>query len=102
MPSPYAGSSKEQPKDIENGGGETNGEGEADKGADGIPNPNKAEDATAAPIKTPDGKEEQVDFKTLTAEEAFQVLSVRGQTPTLQIASPVVGAHVLLLAAMKA
>ena len=63
-----AGSTKEEPKDIENGGGENGGEGEADKGADGVPNPNKDDTATAAPVKTPDGKEEQVDFKTLTAE----------------------------------
>jgi hypothetical protein len=40
-----------------------------------VPKPDKAA-AGAAPVKTESG-EQEVDFKTLTAEEAFQVLGVR-------------------------
>ena len=55
-------------KDIENGGAEA-GEKEAD-----VPKADKAK-AGAAPVKTDNG-EQEVDFKTLTADEAFQVLGV--------------------------
>lgn len=50
-------------KDIENGGNEAD-----------LPKPDQAA-AGAAPVKTDHG-EQEVDFKTLTAEEAFQVLGV--------------------------
>ena len=62
------GSGNTAGKDIENGGAEL-GEKEAD-----VPKADKAK-AGAAPVKTDHG-EQEVDFKTLTAEEAFQVLGV--------------------------
>lgn len=62
-------------KDIENGGGE-----EAD-----IPKPDQAP-AAAAPVKTNEG-EQEVDFKTLTADEAFQVLGVSASPPLLRMHS---------------
>jgi hypothetical protein len=64
----HPGSADTAGKDIENGGAEA-GEKEAD-----VPKVDAAK-AGAAPVKTDHG-EQEVDFKTLTAEEAFQVLGV--------------------------
>jgi hypothetical protein len=55
-------------KDIENGGGDGD-----------VPKPDN-KPAGAAPVKTEQG-EQEVDFKTLTAEEAFQVLGVSHPLP---------------------